>query len=675
MTTTPGALTGTPTALKLFSTPAPSKDTMTITTSSRAAHAVLPVAPVATLLSPLSIDEARLESAGFWGTRVAINASATIDHCAFWQEKAGWLANFDAAATGDLPQTRTGREFSDSEAYKLIEAMAWEHGVHGDPALDASIRALTSRIGAAQEPDGYLNTNFGRPGQEPRYSDLEWGHELYNYGHLLQAAVARVRTAGRDELFEIALRAADHVCEAFGADGIQSVCGHPEIELGLMEFARLTGEPRYREQARLFIERRGTGTLDDIVFGRSYFQDDIPVREATVLRGHSVRALYLAAAAVDLAVDTDDAELLAAIELQWRNTVASRTYITGGMGSHHQDEAYGEDFVLPSDRAYCETCAGIAAVMLSWRLLLATGRPEYGDLIERCLFNIVATSPSDDGRSFFYANTLHQRTPGAVTDANAQSKRASSSMRAPWFDVSCCPNNVARTFASLGAYIATVDSAGLQLHQYANATIATELGDGRAVSVRVETSYPRSGEIRVTIANAPADPSAPWSLSLRVPGWAEGATVTLFSGATGVEVTRPATPGTVTLSERFAAGDLVTLNLPMVPRFSTPDPRIDAVRGSVAVELGPRVFCLESQDLPARAHVDQFIVDTETEPARTPDDAVTVRGAVTDPARQAWPYGADAGRSTPATESVRLVPYHSWANRGPGTMRVWLRTS
>ena len=242
-----------------------------------------------------------------------------------------------------------------------------------------------------------------------------------------------------------------------------------------MELARATGERRYLELARLFVERRGTGTLGGHPFGQEYFQDDIPVREATTLRGHAVRALYLAAGALDVATETGDDELAAAVRGQWANGVARRTYITGGVGSHHQDEAFGDDFELPADRAYAETCAGIASVMLSWRLLLATGEDKYADLIERTLLNNVLASPRADGRAFFYTNTLHQRTPGPVPDEDQVSPRAESGLRAPWFEVSCCPTNVARMLASVGLYFATASDDGIQLHQYGDYRVTTAL--------------------------------------------------------------------------------------------------------------------------------------------------------------------------------------------------------
>ncbi len=321
------------------------------------------------VVRPLSMDEVTLAPEGYWGVGQEINAPSIVEHCAHWMETEGWVDNLIAAAEGTLPGARRGREFTDSDVYKLIEAMSWENGRRPTPELEASIRRLIEIVGNAQEPDGYINTNFGRPGQADRYSDLEWGSELYNYGHLLQAAVARVRTTGPDRLLEIATRVADHICDTFGEGGIESVCGHPEIELGLIELARVTGDERYRRQAELFLDRRGHHVLEDIEFGRSYYQDDVPLRDATVFRGHAVRATYLAAAAVDLGIDRGDDSLVEVIRRQLDRTLGRRTYVTGGMGSHFQDEAFGLDFELPSDRAYAETCAGVGSFMLAWRLL------------------------------------------------------------------------------------------------------------------------------------------------------------------------------------------------------------------------------------------------------------------------------------------------------------------
>jgi DUF1680 family protein len=628
-----------------------------------------PVVPTTGRLRPLGLDEVQITD-GFWARRQAVNGTATLAHIEYWLEREGWLGNFDAAVEGRLPQDRRGREFSDSETYKLLEAMAWEIGRTGSSGLEARFRAIVRRVAAAQEPDGYLNTNFGRQGQAPRYSDLEWGHELYCYGHLIQAGVARARTRGDDLLVTVARRAADHVCATFGPAGIPSVCGHPGIEPALVELYRVTGERRYLEQAKLFLDRRGSHVLEDVEYGRAYFQDDVPIREATVLRGHAVRATYLAAGGVDLAVEAADHDLLDAVARQLRAAVARRTYVTGGMGSRHQDEAFGEDFVLPPDRAYSETCAAVGSVMLNWRLLLADGNPDHADLIERTLYNVVATSPSPSGTAFYYANTLHQREVAAAPDEHSVSPRAASSLRAPWFTVSCCPTNIARTFASLGAYVATSDHEGVQIHQYAPARIRTALPDGRQVALDVETEYPRTGRVVVRVAG---DRTARWTLTLRVPAWARGATVEVAGER------RPVQPGTVQLDRTFAPGDEVLLSLPLEPRFTWPDPRIDAVRGCVAVQRGPEVLCVESVDVPDVDHVDALRVDASVAPVER-DGRVTVRGVALDALPDAgWPYrdGSAAADEAPAASPVEipLVAYHDWANRGPSTMRVWIPTA
>lgn len=318
--------------------------------------------------------------------------------------------------------------------------------------------------------------------------------------------------------------------------------------------------------------------------------------------------------------------------------------------------------MLPPDRAYSETCPGIGSVMLSWRLLLATGEARFADLVERTLFNVVATSPGHDGTSFIYANTLHQREHGTVPDPDHAVGRAASSLRAPWFAVSCCPTNVARTLASVGAYLATVDDGGLQLHQYAPARVSTSLADGRRIEVEVRTGYPVGGDVHVVVLE---DAGSPWTLSLRVPAWAEGARLEVDGSS------KPVGPGTVTVHRRFRAGETVVLSLPMAPRLTRPDRRIDAVRGCVAVERGPEVLCAESVDLPFDGSVDEVVLDASA-PLREVDGAVTVRGRRVPADEPPWPYGTGDGTGDGQGEEIDLVlrPYHDWANRGPSTMRV-----
>ncbi|GAA2216512.1 glycoside hydrolase family 127 protein [Nonomuraea monospora] len=578
---------------------------------------------------------------GFWAHLQELNRSAIIPHAVHWMERLGWVANFDHAAAGD-PYEHRGREFADSEIYKIIEAISWEHARSGAGDLDAVADDLVRRVAAAQEPDGYLHTLFGRRWQRPRYSDFTWGHELYCFGHLIQAAVAHHRAYGTNTLLDVALRLADHVCVMFGPDGLNRVCGHAEIELALVALHRTTGQPRYLEQAALFVERRGHGTLPLIEFGRAFAQDDLPVRKATVLRGHAVRALYLAAGAVDVAVETGDDELLEALKTQWDNTVARRTYITGGMGSHHMDEAFGDDFVLPPDRAYCETCAGVASIMFSQRLLLATGQSRYADLIERTLYNILATSPGDDGRSFFYANTLHQRHPGSEVAVNDEGVgiRGGAGTRQPWYEVSCCAPNLARTLAALDGYLATTTADGVHVQQYASSTISATVA-GEPFVVELATDYPRTGTIRLTVVRAPAVPA---SISLRVPDWSAGTRLSL--NGTVVSASRPR------LSRVWRQGDTVELTLDLRARVSRPDHRIDAVRGCVAVQRGPEVLALESADLPSGwALEDAAFVSLA-------DDGAALANL--------------RHHSTGEERAIPLIPYRRWARRGPSAMRIWI---
>ncbi|MFI6636542.1 glycoside hydrolase family 127 protein [Nonomuraea fuscirosea] len=611
-----------------------------------------PVLPSSGVLSPIGLDAVRL-SPGFWGDRAALNREVTIDHCREWEEREGWIGNF----RGERP--RRGREFSDSEIYKLLEAMAWA----GHPGLPA----LAETVAQAQEGDGYLNTRWSGS----RYTDFEWGHELYCYGHLIQAGVARLRTHGEDLLTEVVVKAADHVCRRF-MNGTET-CGHPVIEMALVELYRATGTERYLEMARRFVDRRGLPALADIPFGRGYYQDDVPVRQAQVFRGHVVRALYLASGVVDVAVETGDQELLKAVESQWERTVARRTHLTGGMGSRHADESYGEDYELPPDRAYNETCASIASVMLAHRLLLATGDARYADLTERTLYNMLATGVALDGRSFFYANPLQVRVPAVPHDG--VNHAAEGGLRSPWFDVSCCPNNIARTLASLPAYLAAGTGDGIVLHHFT----PSEIRHGR-LAVRVETGYPWTGSVRVRVLEDGAG-----RIGLRVPAWAADATLARVPVSAqdaplpDGPVVRPVSPGYVHADGPWRAGDELRLELPMRPRWTFPDRRIDALRGSAAVERGPLVYCAESVadepplgDLTVRAEP-----PVERPAGDGAKDVVELEVAASlggSGSKDGWPYGAADAPGDGGDVRLRLVPYHRWGNRGPATMRVWLPT-
>ncbi|MGO1200458.1 MAG: glycoside hydrolase family 127 protein [Dermabacteraceae bacterium] len=348
-----------------------------------------------------------------------------------------------------------------------------------------------------------------------------------------------------------------------------------------------------------------------------------------------------------------------------RPPLARHTSITGGMGSRHMDQSFGEDFELPPDVAYCEICAGVAAIQVAHRLLLWTGDEAYADVIERCLFNVVTVRLSAEGDAFFYVNPLQQRTEGSTPEADRPTPRASSSERAPWFTVSCCPTNIARTLASLPAYVATTTGDELAIHQYVTGTVRASVAD-QDVHLEITTDYPVRGEVAVRVVAGAGD----WTLGLRVPNWCEGATAQVD----GQPVDVAADAGKLSISRTWSDEDVVTLSLPMPARFTWPDPRIDAVRGQVAVERGPLVHCLESADL--GADVEEAVIDVAAGVQVVEGDvfATIVRRIVEE---SPWAYSSepDEGVSHGEPRQVRLLPYRDWGNRGAGTMRVFLPTS
>lgn len=640
---------------------------------SQTRRALSPVLPSSGAQTPVPADAVHLTD-GFWHTRQELNRTHLLDHCDRWIDDMGWYDTFRAAAGEETGTAFRGKLFTDADVYKLLEAFAWEVASRPDPAREDRLKELSALVAAAQEEDGYLNTFHGPRGREHRYEDLAHGHELYCAGHLFQAAVARLRSGVEDDLTRTATRFADRICEDFGEGGIVGSDGHPEIEVALAELGRVTGEQRYVDQARRFVEQRGHRTFEHHAAGWEYYLDDVPVREATVLRGHAVRATYLTAGAIDVAVETGDTELLQTLENQWRTTWARRTYLTGGMGSRHLGESFGNDFELPPDRAYTETCASVGAIMVAWRLLLATGRAEYADAVERLLFNMVATSPNAEGDRFFYVNPLLQREPGiAVAEGEAPFRK--DTLRANWFWVSCCPTNVVRLLSSLTGYFATTSEDSITVQQFFGGRLSGTLGDGRTVDLDVSTDYPWDGTVRVEVRTA-----GDFEVRVRVPGWATGATVRV-----GDEDPRVVTPGYAGVRRTWAVGDVLVLELPMEPVVLRPDDRVNALRGTVAVQRGPLVYCVEQV-----VGADALDLDTlRLDPSRSPETvavdgpsdvrtAVRVHGVVVAPERpEGWPYAPDAAAAAPeedvvAETDVELIPYYAWSNRGPSTMRVFI---
>jgi uncharacterized protein len=616
------------------------------------------------LLRPLPLDAVRIEG-GLWAERRRVNATTSLRRGYEMLERAGNISLLRAAANGEhrALDPVSFPPFIDTDVHKWLEAVAWAAADGLPRSVARAADELTSLVLAAQEPDGYLNTFYqvGHPGK--RWTDLAYGHELYSAGHLIQAGVAWSRTTGDRRLLDAAIRFADHIDSVFGPGRRQEPDGHAEVETALVELFRETGERRYLDLARFFLGQRGKGLLGGNVGrwyfgGRAYFQDRVPVREARTLEGHAVRALYLAAGAADVAIEDPDRGLLGTSLAQWSDLVDGKLFITGGVGQRTETEGFGDPYELPPDRGYCETCAAVASVQWSWRLLLATGDPRHAELIERTLYNAILPSVSVDGRSFFYGNPLMSRA---------------GHRRSSWYHVACCPPNVMRLLASLQHYVATGGPDGVQVHQYVAGSIVHAVDDG-SVRLSIETAQPWEGDVRVRVEEAPG---SAWVLQLRIPAWADGARVRVGSGRE-----RVARPGEVVrLRRRWRAGDSVGLELPMAPRFVEAHPRVEAVRGQVVLERGPLVYCWEAADQAAGVDVVEAAVDVGA-PIEPEWRTATLGGALclrvqgsAAEARDDGPLYRRArvrvGASGRPVELVAL-PYYLWANRGKGAMRVWI---
>jgi DUF1680 family protein len=634
-----------------------------------------PAAPTASAharLTPLDFRGVTLDAGALLGGWQQLNREATIDHCIEKLESAGNLANF-RRLENPSEQGFEGLWFADSDLYKVLEAIGWETGRAGDDGWTAFVDEAVALMRAAQEDDGYLNTWIQGVHPDKRWQELEMSHELYCFGHMVQAAVAVARGMGRDDVLDVARRFADLVVERFGEDGGEAgLDGHPEPETALVELYRHTRDERYLTLAAKMVERRGRGLLDDRHFGPQYLQDHLPVREATEPIGHAVRQLYLAAGVTDLYLENGDASLLEAMEELWRRMVTEKLYVTGAVGSRHRDEAFGDPFELPPDRAYGETCASIASFQWSWRMLLATGDGRYAEEMERALYNGIAVSTSVDGCHFTYSNPLHLRAGHDGSSEDAPSERL------PWFRCACCPPNLARLVASLHHYVATRDAEGVQVHLLSGGRIESQTPDGRPVSLDVATSYPWDGRVEIGV-----DGAGEWTLSIRVPAWCERPTLTV-DGATEPAIVDE--QGYLRLRRTWNGPTQVVLELPMPVRMIAPHPRVDAVRGCVALARGPVVYCVEQADHANGVAVEDLRLDPAAPPHANGANAdlgvpVTLVGpAVVEGDTSAELYrpvdgGPASSTSTTTETTLTAIPYYRWANRGPNAMRVWIPTT
>lgn len=595
----------------------------------------------------------------FWAPRREINGRYTLRLQLQHLETSHTLDNFRRLSE-NLDAPFVGMYFADSDVYKWLEAVGWHLADHpADTELRDHAEAIIDLLEQAQRPDGYLNSYFARERAEERWTNFDL-HEMYCAGHLFQGAVGYHRTTGDPRILRIATRFADHLCQIFGSGPEQRVAidGHEEVELGLIELYRTTGERRYLNQAAFFVAARGRGLLGK-PYGHhppEYSQDHVPFENIDTVVGHAVRALYYTAGVADLCAELDAPNYRAALERQWQNMTQRRMYVSGGVGSRHEGESFGGDYELPHARAYTETCAAIASVMWNSRMLAFDGEARFADLLEWTLFNAVLPGLSLDGERYFYQNPL-------ADDGHHR--------RQAWFGVACCPPNLARTLAALPAYLYGVADDELWVHLYASSELRTQLANGTEVALTQTTDYPWDETVTFQVLS-----SARFALMLRVPGWCQGATLSID----GVPQDTPLAAGsTVRVARDWQAGESVRLTLPMPVRYLSAHRRVSEATGRAAIARGPILYCVEGVDHPSIDSSDLILPSSPTAFARTPSDLPgelpALRATATLQAPDTGALYRELHESEPtASEPATLtaIPYFAWANRQAGPMQVWI---
>jgi uncharacterized protein len=627
-------------------------------------------------LTPVPFTRVSIDDA-FWAPRVETNRIATIPAEYQMCEDTGRIAAFDLSWSPSDPNPP--HIFWDSDVAKWIEAASYTLMTRPDPQLDALLDRVNARIARAQQPDGYLNTHYIQVEPDKRWTNLRDCHELYCAGHLIEAAVAHYQATGKRTLIDTLCRYADLIGQTFGrGEGqLPGYCGHEEIELALVKLYHATGERRYLDLAKYFVDERGRlpyyYDLEARARGEdpanfwaktyAYMQSHIPVREQGEVTGHAVRAMYLYSAMADLANETGDADLLAACERLWEDLCLKRMYITGGIGPSASNEGFTTHYDLPDETAYAETCAAVGLVFWNHRMLQFEGNGRYADVMERALYNGTISGVSLDGRSFFYVNPLASR---------------GKHHRKGWFDCACCPPNIARLVASVGGYIYSEGEHDAWVHLYAQGKGILEIGDWKLV-IRQETRYPWDGDVKITL-DMPAP--ATFRLHLRIPDWCQSYQLWVNDyPMTGSQI--PA-DGYAHIAREWAPGDVVRLRLDMPVQYVQANPNVPQTLGRVALQRGPVVYCLEGVDHD-NVPLDNIILrgDVPATDVFTPEARPELLGGITvlqgsgvlaeEPA-----WGEELYRAKPSQyKSINLtaIPYYAWDNRAPGEMRVWLRCS
>ncbi|HBK88308.1 MAG TPA: glycoside hydrolase family 127 protein [Cyclobacteriaceae bacterium] len=617
-------------------------------------------------LEPVNFSQVNITDA-FWKPTMEKVATTTLQACIYQTEvKTPRIRNFEKVAR-NKNEKHEGIFYDDSDVYKALEAIAYSLKTHPDPGIEAKADEWIDKIAAAQLPDGYIGTYYTLGRLNERWSDMSM-HEDYNGGHLLEAAVAYYNATGKRKLLDVAIKFADHFDSQFGPGRKHWVTGHQELELALVKLYRVTHNKKYLDMAHWLLEERGHKYAKGYTWtdwkDTAYAQDVVPVRDQKEITGHAVRAMYMYTGAADVAALTGDAGYMKAMNTVWEDVVFRNMYITGGIGSSGNNEGFSNDFDLPNEQAYCETCASVGMVFWNQRMNLLTGDSKFIDVLERSLYNGARDGLSLSGDHFFYGNPL------------ASNGRH---FRREWFGTACCPANIARLVASLGDYVYGASDAGLWVNLFVASNTTVKFGKVD-VPVAMESNYPWEGNVSVTVNPKSA---VAFSMNVRIPGWARGevAPGELYSfedkSTANFVITVNGKPAAFTMNQGYATinrtwkkGDKVELVLPMEVRriVSRPELKQDVER--VALQRGPLVYCVEGADNNGKAW-DLILPDGAAFKTAFQKDLLE---GVTTIQFQAPTVQISGDGQTVTTEvkTITAIPYYAWCNRGQNPMQVWL---
>lgn len=615
----------------------------------------------------------------FWGQRIKAARDVTIPLAFSKCESEGRFENFVKAAHPSAEydvSSFMGYPFDDTDVYKTIEGASYVLQTYPDKRLEAYIDSVLDIVAAAQEEDGYLYTartiNPAKPhkwsGKQRWVQEEELSHELYNLGHMVDAACAHYQATGSKKFLDIARRYADCVVREVGpAEGqARVVPGHQIAEMALARLYVLTGERKYLDEAKFFLDWRGKTKVR-----REYSQSHRPVTGQKEAVGHAVRAGYMYAGMADVAALTGDSAYIKAIDAIWRNIVEKKMYLTGGVGARHSGEAFGSNYELPNLTAYNETCAAISMVYLNHRMFLLHGDAKYIDCLERTLYNGVISGMSADGGKFFYPNPLS-------ADGKYGFNHDGSMERQPWFGCACCPSNLCRFIPSMPGYVYATRGDSLYVNLFAGNTATMSVG-GREVTLQQQTQYPWSGDVELKVT---PKKEGSFTMMVRIPGWVRGevtpgglyeyadsAVQEYWVAVNGKRIGGSLAKGYLPITREWKKGDVVSLHMDMTPRTVKADSRVSADRGRMAISRGPLVYCAEWAD--NQFDVMHFVIDAK--PQFTLTDAPTLAGGVKKLAATGTLLEAGAdGKLTATPRAITLIPYYAWCHRGPGRMQVWL---